>query len=558
MFDLCRGAGPQADERAKYLAAWEALLAKQPGPSPRTMQIEQCEHRGGPGPPRRCLGCRGEVWLKTWACDHPDRPEFVTHHDCHCCPLFPPESAMPELTTDTPIPDVKARIATQPPGNWPAGFIDFPNVRQAFRELLDEHVANLPPRPEGSYHGRGIVVSVNAKSGRSSGKMLNQGYFPGAWVLVHELRRLGCQLPITFAYLGPLEWDHYLTRLVAPLGVTCLDLRECEQRDPMRILAGWETKVYAMLHAGYAECLFLDADNVPIHDPTYLFDDPAYQQTGAMFWPDVKPSRREEWLPALVWDSVGLAYRPYQDFESGQLLVDLSDCWEEMQVTRFLNEHSDYWYAPGHCFGDKSTWFLAWNKLGREYAIPQRQPGWNGGALIQHDMQGGQLFEHCVRNKPTIDGYPRQGCLTNPGEIAGHLAELKRLWQGSLWHNYGPEYDEAELADELKGQQFTYRRVGLGERTIELGPGSRAGGRITKGAAACEVRWDVIADAASVMHLAICAEEKPTCILREDTDGVWRGAWLEYERCPVELVPLSPRQQLPQAVLARSLEVSHA
>jgi hypothetical protein len=307
----------------------------------------------------------------------------------------------------------------------------------------------------------------------------------------------------------------------------------------MRVLAGWETKVYAMLKAPYAECLFLDADNVPVRDPTFLFDDRNYQQHAAMFWPDVPPSRRKEWVPPLVWDSVGLTYRHYTDFESGQLLVDIPSCWAEMQVTRFLNEHSDYWYAPGHCFGDKTTWFLAWNKLGSTYAMPERRPGWNGGALLQYDMEGKLLFEHGVRNKPSLEGYPRAGCLTHPGEIAGHLAELRTLWKGTLWHNYAPNDEDCDLADRLLGGRFLYRRVGLGERLIELGPGSRAGGRIATGAERCEVRWDVLDGG-----LALCAEEKPTAILREDDDGVWRGAWLEHERCAVELVPIPVKEEI--------------
>src|SRR5262249_38949496 len=156
----------------------------------------------------------------------------------------------------------------------------------------------------------------------SSGKNLPQGYLPGAWVLASELRRLGCALPITFAHLGPAEWDPRLTRLVRPLGVETLDLEEEARQDPMRILAGWETKVFAILHAPYEEVLFLDADNVPARNPAFLFDDPHYKQAGAVFWPDLPPYDRAEWLPEAVWKNVGLGKRDEVDFESGQLLVD--------------------------------------------------------------------------------------------------------------------------------------------------------------------------------------------------------------------------------------------
>jgi hypothetical protein len=32
--------------------------------------------------------------------------------------------------------------------------------------------------------------------------------------------------------------------------------------------------------------------------------------------------------------------------------------------------------------------------------------------------------------------------------------------------------------------------------------------------------------------------DRPTCHLKRDSDGVWRGAWLEHERMPIELIPL--------------------
>ena len=79
------------------------------------------------------------------------------------------------------------------------------NVRDAHLLLIDEAIAAIPPYPEERFKGRGIVVGVNAKPGMSSGKNLDHGYFPGAWVLVQELRRQGCTLPITFAHLGAYD-----------------------------------------------------------------------------------------------------------------------------------------------------------------------------------------------------------------------------------------------------------------------------------------------------------------------------------------------------------------
>ena len=43
-------------------------------------------------------------------------------------------------------------------------------------------------------------------------------------------------------------------------------------------------KVAALLNSGFEDILFLDADNVAVRDPTYLFDTQEYLDTGAMFF----------------------------------------------------------------------------------------------------------------------------------------------------------------------------------------------------------------------------------------------------------------------------------
>jgi hypothetical protein len=406
------------------------------------------------------------------------------------------------------------------------------NTKLAHIRLLEQVVARPWRYPEGRFAGRGIVSCVSAKPGHSSGKDLSHGYFPGAWVMVNELRRLGCTLPVTFCHLGPLEWDPQLTRLVAPLGVTVIDLRDRERQDPMRILAGWETKVFALQHAPYEEVLFLDADNVPVRDPAYLFDDPRYRERGAVFWPDLPPYDRDEWLPHVVWHNVGMEYHDTVDFESGQLLVNKRMCWAELAACRHINEHSDWYYK--FIFGDKSTFHLAWKKCGTDWAMPDTPAGWNGRAILQHDLDGGLLFEHACQNKPGLGGYPDPGFLTNPGECDDHLTALRKAWGGRLWTNDAPDAVEGEVIDRLVGCLFEYRRLGLDARQLRLLEDARVG----RGAARCEFGWSVMSDAAGPVLSLTDLDGKPTALLRESGDGVWRGRWLEHERCEVELAPV--------------------
>ncbi len=247
-----------------------------------------------------------------------------------------------------------------PPGPWPSGWAGWDNVRQAHIQLMDEAIANCPPYP-GHFQGRGIVSCVSAKPGLSSGKNLPHGYFPGAWCMLKELRRHGCTLPVLFCHLGALEWDQRLTRLVKPLGVEVLDLLEENEKDPMRILAGWEAKVYSIIRAPFKEVLYLDADNLPLRDPTFLFDSSQYKFHGAVFWPDVPPYDRDCWLPEAVWKQMDMPTLDVQAAESGQILIDKERCWPELCLTRWINEHSDRFYHI--IFGDKDSFVLGWEKL---------------------------------------------------------------------------------------------------------------------------------------------------------------------------------------------------
>ena len=96
--------------------------------------------------------------------------------------------------------------------------------------------------------------------------------------------------------------DPYSRRLLAQYGVECVDARKLAAEKPCRILCGWELKLYAALHCPFAEVLYLDADNGPTRDPSFLFDEPEYHGVGAIFWPDYDYWR----LKPDVWEIFGM------------------------------------------------------------------------------------------------------------------------------------------------------------------------------------------------------------------------------------------------------------
>lgn len=504
-----------------------------------------CIHLGNHRREQQCPACQGNVQVKVFDCQrHNEATLAKAVPGIQCCQTCPDRTEVDvamkteDIKPGTPVPIVKDLLRKQPVGPWPGGWTAWPSVIAAHRELCDEFARRSHPYP-GGFEGCGIVSCVSAKPGFSSGKNLAQGYFPGGWVLAKELRRLGCTLPITFCNLGPSEWDPRLTEMVKPLGVDVIDLREWEKRPGNQFLClnGWESKLAAVLACPYESALYLDADNVPIKDPSFLFGDKRFLESGAVLWPDLPPYDRAEWLPATVWASVGMGHdSSIKAAESGQYLVSKSKCWHELMVCKWLNEHSPYYFSL--VFGDKDCLPLAWNKVASvtgkpaRYVMPSTPPSWNGAAILQFDLDGKLLFEHGARNKPTLDGYPNGNrCLTNPKECIGHLSELREAWNGKLWHNEVPTGADATTTRSLLHRTFLYRRVELNEeREIRFLQDNRIG----KGAARCEFSWSVIGGVLVVSDI----DGAVTFLAKKNGDGRWHGRWEQHEKCEIELVPI--------------------
>ncbi|KAF4134379.1 putative Mannosyltransferase [Phytophthora infestans] len=128
---------------------------------------------------------------------------------------------------------------------------------------------------------------------------------------VRLLRFYNCSLPIELWYLesemgtNPLNESRVLQSLVNEYGPISLHGIAETRVD------GFNTKVFALAHSELDQVLFLDADNSPVRDPTYLFTTPTFVENGAIFWPDF-------WHPmntifninkeSLLWELVGTPY----------------------------------------------------------------------------------------------------------------------------------------------------------------------------------------------------------------------------------------------------------
>lgn len=88
--------------------------------------------------------------------------------------------------------------------------------------------------------------------------------------------------------------------------------------------AGYFLKAVVVAVSSFQEVLFLDADNVPVADPTPLFLSEEFQRTGALFWRDFWDAT---WAPdAPVVLGVSSEQVPSFTIDSGQMLLDKSRC----------------------------------------------------------------------------------------------------------------------------------------------------------------------------------------------------------------------------------------
>ncbi|KAJ8542708.1 hypothetical protein ON010_g12101 [Phytophthora cinnamomi] len=248
---------------------------------------------------------------------------------------------------------------------------DFANFAVKARQAVAKAVGpgfNLPNVKQHDPPKAGIVMVVYPN------------LLASAYASVRTLREVfKCRLPIEIWYRndelrrvpGALEPLRELAEKDGPGGIT---FREITDQRALRFAA----KVHAVYNSNFDQVLFLDADNVPVRDPAYLFESEEFVRTGAVFWPDF-------WHPqytifhimgdSLLWQLLDMQYVNMFEQESGQLLIDRRRHAATMELVNFFTFHS-----PNHfeqlklVYGDKDLFRYAWIKLNVPFFMVQTAP----------------------------------------------------------------------------------------------------------------------------------------------------------------------------------------
>ena len=398
---------------------------------------------------------------------------------------------------------------------------------QELRAAIEERLRHPPPFPEKRFAGRGIVICAGG-----------QRYFTCAWVLISVLRSVHqTKLPIQVWHLGRSEMSEAMQILLEEQGVEVVDAETVLHRYPATIAGPWPLKPYAIAHSRFREVLSLDADTVPLADPTAILDWDLYRRSGLLFWPDVIDLL--ETNP--IWSNLGLEPRHCISVESSVLAVDKARAWDVLDIAILLNEHWRESYK--YLYGDKDTFLLAAILTGSRHARVDHRPFSAAGDLVQRDVDGDPLLHHRTASKWKLFGENRPvvaPALTADCEKA--LAELRRRWSGVIFHvPEGSERAQVEEAKLIELSRFRYQ-TSSETRWLEL----LRGGAIGEGRTEMEQHWAVI-ERDGTLVLQLYSGSRLAVELFAQPDGSWRGSSLGGSGFEARLIPETAWRSWPGA-----------
>jgi hypothetical protein len=123
---------------------------------------------------------------------------------------------------------------------------------------------------------------------------------------------------------------------------------------------------------------------------------------------------------------------------------------------------------------------------------------------------------------------------------------LKEFWREAMeldndfkvWNGEIPRIDIESKSEKervaikcLINNEFLYHRIGYDCRVMSFLPD----GKVAKGAADCEMFWDVVEEHGT-LYLDIFSRTELTCRLSANGLGVWQGRWSQFEKMPVEVL----------------------
>ncbi|KAI8968158.1 mannosyltransferase putative-domain-containing protein [Mycotypha africana] len=239
---------------------------------------------------------------------------------------------------------------------------------KVYKRRWQKFIANIrkTPIPIDKLNGRGIVFIAGnrdtVKRTLTTVKLLRNVYDCKLSIEIWHLHdeQPSADVRLSFEELGATFKDLSNPKLVKPI----IKRRDADKQ--------FQIKAAAIINSAFKEVLYLDSDNIPLKDPTFLFDLPEYKETGALFWPDYWKTHGEN----KIFDIMDIDCDNEWEQESGQMVIDKEKSWVPLQLAWYMQKHYEIYFQ--FLNGDKDTFKYAWKALHSPYHMVEVFPGMAG------------------------------------------------------------------------------------------------------------------------------------------------------------------------------------
>lgn len=366
----------------------------------------------------------------------PDRQAQLRHDLYSLLEKYAPQCPSPELGRSAGMPRFDA--LDDPPRK---NYID--NADEMLQPMQTAHDGFVKEIRK-SWTGHPYIVGTDGIVSAAGGT-----YMPTFVVTLRILRRTGCQLPVELFVKDPTEYDPYICETILPaLNAKCIILSEIMtlNHDPTKntrvTIEHFQIKSFALLFSSFDNTIWLDADNLPLHDPTPLLSSKPFTSTGLLTWPDF-------WASTISPTYFNISRQP--DFptntrastEAGMLLVSKRTHFPTLLLATYYNYHGPSHYytllsqgAPGE--GDKDTFLPAASALSNPFHTVSEpvadlgRPHYPDDEDADDDIVGSAMLQ-----ADPIEDYE----LTRRGKWRVKDESVAEPPRGFFVHAYNPEFN---------------------------------------------------------------------------------------------------------------------
>lgn len=257
------------------------------------------------------------------------------------------------------------------------------------REFLAQ-IAEIEAMESGSFEGRGSGIITCAAD----------RFVPFLEVGLSSLRRHGCTLPVEVWHMEDEISEANSARL-ARFGAVTRESRETFWLAHSGRHYAHGFKPHALVKCSFQHVMFLDADNIPLKDPSFILDSPEYREFGGVLWRD-RDHRLSDFhgrtfaTMNTLRTRFDLATIPFAH-ESGQMAFDKKRCWRGLKLAEYVNSRPAFFYP--FLYGDKNTYGFCFDALKLPYYTLPYPPDFVrsrkfDSLLLQKWNDGEPLFAH--------------------------------------------------------------------------------------------------------------------------------------------------------------------